>query len=288
MGLEFLGIGTTRSGTTFLHERLRAHPQVWLPPQKELHYFTFQRTGGYWNRRHLKHLVRAVPNLRRALRDRSNLAAELRWQLRYFFGPRNDRWYLSLYETPACSGVAGQIEPTYATLPLRTIRVVHRLHPEVKLLYMMRDPIERAWSSATKSTAKNQGRPMVEVSDEEILAKLERSAVEMSTYIEHIERWEKVFPAESFFFGFYDDLVEEPERLLDRVAHFVGVSPQGDLTDQAREPVNHTRHWKVAIPSHIERYLAERLLEPTRALADRFGGYTWGWVERMERALSSP
>ena len=41
MGPDFLGIGTTRSGTTFLHHHLRAHPRVWLPPQKELHYLSY-------------------------------------------------------------------------------------------------------------------------------------------------------------------------------------------------------------------------------------------------------
>ena len=39
MGPSFLCFGSTRSGTTFLHERLREHPGIWLPPQKELRYF---------------------------------------------------------------------------------------------------------------------------------------------------------------------------------------------------------------------------------------------------------
>ena len=42
---SFLGIGAARSGTTWLHENLRHHPQVWVPPAKELHYFDLLRHG---------------------------------------------------------------------------------------------------------------------------------------------------------------------------------------------------------------------------------------------------
>jgi len=287
MALAFLGIGTTRSGTTFLHERLRAHPGVWLPPQKEIHYFNFERPYGFWNRRHLAHLRRALPDLRRALAGRRGPAGELAWQLRYLFGARSDAWYLSLYDAPP-GLVAGQIEPTYATLPLATMRVVQRLHPEARLLYMMRDPIERAWSSVTKSTAKNRRRPMARVADSEMLEKIDRSALEMSTYIEQIERWEQVFPKESFLFGFFDEIVEAPAQLLERVLRFIGVDPRGEAPPELWQPVNDTRPWKVEIPRPIERYLAERLIGPTRALERRFGGYTTGWLARMEGALGRP
>ena len=42
---SFLGIGTARAGTTWLHANLRRHPEIWLPPLKELHYFDLQRPG---------------------------------------------------------------------------------------------------------------------------------------------------------------------------------------------------------------------------------------------------
>ena len=36
---DFLGIGAQKAGTTWLALNLGVHPQVWLPPIKELHYF---------------------------------------------------------------------------------------------------------------------------------------------------------------------------------------------------------------------------------------------------------
>jgi hypothetical protein len=36
---DFLGIGAAKTGTTWLHHNLRAHPDLYLPDQKEVHYF---------------------------------------------------------------------------------------------------------------------------------------------------------------------------------------------------------------------------------------------------------
>jgi hypothetical protein len=285
MGPCFLGIGATRSGTTFLHARLREHPQIWLPPQKEIHYFNFQRPLGYWNRRHMKHVRRLFPELGEALRGKRGVLGELRWQLRYFLGPRNDSWFLSLLDPPP-GLVTGQIEPTYATLPIDTIRVVHDLLPDARLIFMMRDPIERAWSSVTASTARNKNRPMAQVSEDEIFEKIHRSGLAKSTYLEHIERWEQVYPKESFLFGFFDEILEAPALLLDRVRTFIGVEPFEELGASAWDPVNDTRRFKVEIPPHIERHLAQRLIGSTRALEARFGGFTTRWLERMERVLA--
>jgi hypothetical protein len=38
---DFLIIGAQKSGTTWLDRNLRLHPDLWLPPEKELHFFDF-------------------------------------------------------------------------------------------------------------------------------------------------------------------------------------------------------------------------------------------------------
>ncbi|MEW5941138.1 MAG: sulfotransferase, partial [Chloroflexota bacterium] len=37
--IRFLIVGAEKSGTTWLADMLRQHPQVFIPAQKELHYF---------------------------------------------------------------------------------------------------------------------------------------------------------------------------------------------------------------------------------------------------------
>src|SRR3954453_9519065 len=56
----FLGIGAPRTGTTWLHSNLRRHPEIWMTPVKEVHYF---------DKRHLKRSEN--PYYRNHLRKRS-------------------------------------------------------------------------------------------------------------------------------------------------------------------------------------------------------------------------
>jgi hypothetical protein len=128
---------------------------------------------------------------------------------------------------------------------------------------------------------------MAETTEDEILHKLERSTVYMSSYIEHIERWESVFPKERFFFGFLEDIESDPASFLDSLCVHLGKGPfPGSDADRLDRAVNHTHGYKIAIPARIERTLSERLIEPTERLARRFGGRTEQWVARMEGALS--
>lgn len=39
---DFLGIGTMKSGTTWLYENLKHHPEIYLPEEKETYYFSFK------------------------------------------------------------------------------------------------------------------------------------------------------------------------------------------------------------------------------------------------------
>src|SRR4051794_30739459 len=38
-GPDFICIGAQKAGTGWLYEQLRSHPDFWMPPLKEVHYF---------------------------------------------------------------------------------------------------------------------------------------------------------------------------------------------------------------------------------------------------------
>ena len=37
--VKFIGIGMGKAGTSWLHDMLMQHPQIFLPPQKEVQFF---------------------------------------------------------------------------------------------------------------------------------------------------------------------------------------------------------------------------------------------------------
>jgi hypothetical protein len=284
-GPDFLGVGFTRTATSWLHEQLRSHPGIWLPPMKEIYYWSFQRGRGIWNRRQREHARALLPAIGRALAGAPDGWRDLAWGARYLGAPPSDRWWRSLY--PALPGRrVGQIEPTYATLPKETITALAGVAPDVRLFFLMRDPIDRAWSTVTKQLARFHDRPLETFSDERVIDKIERQGIPMSSYLDHIERWESVFPSERFAFGFYEEVLADPAGLVDRMSVHVGAGPHPSLdADALRRRVNDTLAFRSPIPARFERRLAEGLVEPTRRLAERFAGPAVGWLERAHAVL---
>lgn len=284
-GPDFLGFGATRTATTYLHAQLRSHPGIWLPPKKEIYYFNKQRGRGFGNARHREYLPDFLPSVGRALRGAPDGWTDVAWGVRYLLGPRTDRWFLSL--SPRLPGrVIGQVEPTYATLGEPVVRQLHELLPDLKLFFVMRDPIDRAWSTVTKQLARFHDRSLEEFPDERILDKIVRQGVPMSSYFEILARWESVFPPERIQTLFYEQILADPARAIDALCVHVGAGPHPALhAETLHRRVNDTLAHRSEIPPRFERELAERLAASTGRLAHRFGGPAERWQARIEAVL---
>lgn len=104
---DFLLIGAQRSGTTSLFNALATHPQVSASVPKEVHYFDLNYERGLdWYMRHFP---------------------EYPWKS---YGPRH-KW--------------GEASPYYLFHPLVPARVKETA-PDAKLIVMLRNPIDRAYS----------------------------------------------------------------------------------------------------------------------------------------------
>src|SRR5665647_1032714 len=69
-------------------------------------------------------------------------------EVHYWDNPqaRSVSWYIDPFANDNL--VNGDITPAYGILAPETIQQIHALLPELRLIYLVRDPIERAWSSA--------------------------------------------------------------------------------------------------------------------------------------------
>lgn len=294
-GPHFLGIGAIKSGTTWLHEVLGEHPDVWLPPIKELRYFdqpevtVRQRLLDPDRGRHVYWLdmLRGV-----ARHPRTWLRPPgLPWYLRYFFGRRGPAWYRSLFR-PAGHRLAGDVTPLYAPLGEAAIARVARELPEVKLVYLLRDPVDRAWAHIVMRCM-----GLVDRRPERLTPELVRRTVEerdladrwlwrVGRYAETLERWERFFPADRIFVGFYDELAADPAALLARIQRFLGLAEHRPAPERLARRYNR-RPRTIALPPDLEAEIARRLLPDLGRLAERFGSPVDRWLERAERAAGA-
>jgi hypothetical protein len=279
----FLGIGAQKAATTWLDRCLRSHPSLWLPPLKELHYFddvpgrrTFLAPD--WAGRRLRRQVGARLRSDARHADLSGLA----WDLRYFAGRRSDRWYLSLFPRDP-RRMSGEITPDYSILGEKGVARAHRLLPDVRLIFLMRDPIDRSWSQI-RMDVRRTGRRAGDLPLEELIA-LARSdrVARRSDYERTLRHWGRHYGTDRFFIGFLEDVRERPERLLEELFVFLGVDPAAArLGDLLRRRV-HSRVSEDWIPAPLERELARIHLPGLVALGDRFGEPVAGWRARAER-----
>jgi Sulfotransferase family len=273
----FLGIGAQKAGTTWLYHNLRAHPGVWLPPEKELHYFDEKRAArgsilarvvrqtpeaARWRRQFSRHARRAV---------RTASIAELRWLMRYFFGAWDDAWYASLFAR-AGGCTTGEVTPSYAILGSDHVAQVRHVIPDARIVLLMRNPIERAWSHAMMEV---RNRSASDSDIPRLLRHFEGEGSRLRTdYMRTIEIWGEHYPAEQIFLGFFEDVHFHPEALLGRVCEFIGITPLERWPDATSRVYGSS---VVSIPGELAIALAELYQDPTRELASRFGGYASWW-----------
>jgi len=271
-GPDFLVIGAQRAGTTWLHRVLRQHPSLWLPPVKELHYFDRLET------------TRTIldPKERRRVGLKQLLSLDP-WLVSYWLRARSDEWYARLFRDAKAKGlVAGEITPAYATLDETVLRRIKGLNDNIKLIFVMRDPVERAWSAVNNAAKKGIDASTVEKS---IKRARESGAASRSAYGDTIRRLEAVFPASQVHYCFFEDLRDRPEALTSDLFSFLGVAPVPPTQVQLPQAVNVAAGSK-PIPAEFSRTMARDYLPMVGDLCRRFDGPPHRWRARYETLLN--
>ena len=258
---DFLIIGPQRTGTTWLHAILRGHPEVSLAEPKELFFFS-------------------------RLKDRTSPrfeSAQLDWYLSHFRDPAA-RWIarqarsLVRLGRPYRPRMRGEATASYAAMDRDLIEEIAALRPGLKVLMMVRHPVDRAWSHAKKDLARNRGRRSEEVGEEEWKCFFrDPYQLRCARYEENLANWSACFPAANIFVGTFEQVEQQPVELLRRVTRFLGVSEEARFVDPhlLRSVVNPTGRSEV--PERFRVFLE-----------DLFRNEIEGWRRVCSTAATTP
>ncbi|MFN3651446.1 MAG: sulfotransferase family protein [Armatimonadota bacterium] len=230
---HFLGIGAQKAGTSWLDRNLRYHPELFLPEEKELHYF-----DRHWGR-------------------------SLRWYARWF--------------EAAGDRLPGEITPAYGVLPPDRIRLVRSLLPDARLIFIMRDPVERAWSHVQMHYWMRRRKKVEEIGRARLLKALQRPGlIARSSYSETLDQWTAVYPAEQLYVGFFDDIAERPQELLREIFRHLGVREE---IEWERLPLREVvrRGGGAPMPPEVRELLEARCAPELERLEARFGARVGRW-----------
>jgi hypothetical protein len=198
--LDFIVIGAQKAGTTTLWWHLRHHPAIWMPERKEEPFFCCSesaRPGAFEDYMHT-HFGEA---------DTEALLGKATPQ--YMMGTEQ-------------SGIGEIARRISATLP------------EVRLIALLRDPIDRAVSHYRMSVRRGwEERSLDAVLDEQLdrehLITAREHPTETNSYVVQgeygrvLRAYREYFPAERIHVELTADLAHDPEGALDRVLSFLSL-----------------------------------------------------------------
>lgn len=216
--IEFLIIGAQKGGTTSLFEYMRTHPQIHMPAEKEVAFFSSRYDRGWeWY-------------TAKVLRNAPAAAVCGEASIEYMVGTpfsqvtRNDGGY-----RPNSEEIPTDLE---TVIPKR----IRDCLPNVKLICILRDPVARAYShyqmavldrleSRTFDGAVSALITPEALNDARVARTSTNGYIVNGEYHRILRGFSRVFPDDQLLVLFSDDLSREPASTLARVFAFVGVDP---------------------------------------------------------------
>jgi hypothetical protein len=186
---NFIVIGAARSGTTSLFQYLDPHPEVFMSQVKELNFFSNEK---YWN--------------------------------------KGFKWYESQF-AGANQGTRaiGEASTSYTKAPFTkdVVKRIHDYNPDMKLIYVVRDPIDRYISHYMKRVQTG-----IETRNfSQTLENLESEACAwQGRYHYQIQKYLEWFPSNQLLVISMSSMKTTPEAVMEDVYNFLGLQTQGPIS----------------------------------------------------------
>jgi len=172
--------------------------------------------------------------------------------------------------------------------------------PDVRLILLLRNPIDRAWSHAFMDLVKQTGRTLESVEPAEFYNLFNRKGfLSASVYSAMLENWLSIFPRDQLYIGLFDQIESDPRRLLSEVFAHLGVTadvnwssfpcndvilppagPEFQAHDQGRgvRVADHERSDSF-MPTEFRTFLSELFHQDIELLNSRYGLAVKHWCE---------
>ncbi|HKK30312.1 MAG TPA: sulfotransferase domain-containing protein, partial [Alphaproteobacteria bacterium] len=204
---DFLIAGGQKTASTWLAQNLRRHPQIFMP-EREILYFD----------------------------NKTNYA-------------KGYDWYLSHFADAPDQALIGEKSPGYLTIvqddgsEKPTVERIYGMNPEIKLLFLLRNPVDRVMSALLHHMWLGRIPPSRDL--QEVLfgrfAKASRDwrVMSLSFYGRNLERYlDRFGPGQIRVWIFESDVRRRPVETLKEAALFIGADPSLVPAPSGRKNIN--------------------------------------------------
>jgi hypothetical protein len=243
-------IGAMKSGTNYLRKLLGRHPSIFMTEVDEPSYFVDP--------------------------DELKIIWREKWACEYWRDKKN---YLQLFASAGDATILGEASTNYTKIPQVT-GVAERLHafnPDARLIYLLRDPVERAISHYWHMVRYHSEYRSIAAAVRD-----DPQYVAVSHYAMQLAPFRERFGDDRIAVLTHEDLVRNPYATMDAVYHWLGLEPADVDLDGFGDPENITpemlrmpfwndiprKLWRSSPASYIGRRLPQglqtRLREATK------------------------
>ena len=194
-------------------------------------------------------------------------------------------WYSDHFKNAKLDQYCGEATPYYI-FHAKAAQRIKALTPNVKLIALLRDPVERTLSGFFHS--KRLGFDSLPI-EKAFSAEHERiqsgdpthlqyhSYLSRSKYIEQLDRYEELFPKEKILVLKSEELFTSPSTIWERIENFLEIPPA--------EPPQATPQLNAGLKeaSGVKEELRDKLKEKLRATAEgveKRYGFGWEWASK--------
>ncbi len=231
---DFIITGAQKAGTSSLFFYLAQHPDLKLAVDKELHYYNYYNRMG-----------------------------------------RDQNWYRSFFPLAATSKgkLTGEASPYYLFAEHAAKALKHDL-PDIKLIALLRNPIDRAYSAYQMNKRNNQSPNFPSsfeqaINNENFHDEASILYLMRGHYAQHIKNWLKYFDREQFLFIKSEKFFADPHNTLKQCYDFLGVETiyPDNLSPQV---VGHYSEISPELRLRLDEYFKDHNRELVNLLGEEF------------------
>lgn len=205
---NFIIIGAQKAGTTSLYNYLISHPSIIAAFKKEIQFFDLNyNKGSLW--------------------------------YRSYFPTKIYKYFITRFSTR--NFITGEASPYYVLYP-HSARRIYNMVPNVKIILLLRNPINRSFSqffhTLNGGLEKLPFSEAIRKENERIGGEFEKLCLDenyrsptfpafayltRSIYINQIKKWFEYFPKDQILILKSEDLFENPEKILKDVFEFLNL-----------------------------------------------------------------
>lgn len=228
--LDFICIGAPKSATSTLFELMEGHPQIYIPPAKEVPYFN----------------------------DDAEYSKGWKWYMKTFFSDAKK------------GQVIGTMTPQYMigkkdVSPEIIAKRIYEQNPSTKIIAILRDPVSRSFSHYKMYERFGHFKSGFENTLEELLSsnlskerkdlKPENTWLFASEYGRILSAYQNIFSKKNLLVLFTDDFKNDPAKTLQRVFNFLDVdtSYQPDNIDRQSHKGGSKAKIKYLTPAYMSK-----------------------------------